>query len=281
MQAGASSWTVCQSHEREATRRLRGAGLSSDIDRRRLRELHAWGDACPHAPAVLVLTAALELVLLPEPSSDDLLAGLDELDRDLSTQRRRALRRLRGAVVESARRGEAPPSPAHYLIAYASLGLGDLAGAQAAVTASRARAEVEIWRLDRMEAFVALFRGDLPEALRLAHRSLEYATGSGRMSSMYTLAMALDRAGSITASRRILAQIRVREGRDHAALDSLLPLHERLYLMAIEQEARGYEAAAKRLWTHYLERPEVEAPERALAERRLATLGGGPAVAGP
>ncbi|HRI07985.1 MAG TPA: hypothetical protein PKW35_09215, partial [Nannocystaceae bacterium] len=65
------------------------------------------------------------------------------------------------------------------------------------------------------------------------------------------------------------------EARGRSVLDSLLPVHERFYVMALEQEALGHASGAIELWQAYLTLPAVQAAERVQVERRLAELGRG------
>ncbi|MEZ4385095.1 MAG: hypothetical protein R3A79_27445 [Nannocystaceae bacterium] len=279
VRSGARSWTRCQSYEVEAARRL-VAGIPPGEERALLREWRARVEACPQVPAALVLTALLELANPPKiDPSIDFVDTLPELGLAFREQRQRILHWIAAAEREAARRGEPVPEPARYIAAYASVGLDDPAAA-ARVQAAREAAEFDAWRIDRLDAMVRLREGDLAEALRLAHRSLSQATNSGRPASTYVLAMVLDRSGSIAAARSLLSKLRIRDARTLGGLESLLPLRERIYLMALDQEARGHRAGAYTLWQAYLEVDGVEAPEREQVRRRLDELRPGPTFAG-
>ncbi|MBC8069110.1 MAG: hypothetical protein IAG13_12315, partial [Deltaproteobacteria bacterium] len=52
----------------------------------------------------------------------------------------------------------------------------------------------------------------------------------------------------------------------------LLPVHERLYLRALDHQIGDEDSSAIRLWDAYLSRPEPEAPERVLAKRHRTEL---------
>ena len=237
-------------------------GALAQARRGLLREWRARLDVCPHVPSAMVLAALLELANPPKvDKAVDFLDALPELGLAFREQRLRILRWIDAAERESARRGEPVPEPARYIAAYASIGLG-AADAAARVEAAREAAEFDSWRIDRLEALLRLGEGDLDEALRLAHRSHTHATTSGRPASTYVLALVLDRSGSIAAARSLLSKLRIRDARTLGGLESLLPLRERIYLMALDQEARGHRAGAYALWQAYLELEGVEAPER-------------------
>ncbi len=270
--SGARPWTVCQEYEAEASRRLR-AGIPRGEERKLLERWRARLSTCPHLPDALVLVALLEISNPPrvDPATDfiDSLGALDVAYRE---QREEILRLLAKAEAEALRRNTTPPSPSRYLAAYAAIGLGDTKRARPLIDAARDAAELESWRIDRLSALLALEEGDLQTALRLAHRAQIHASTAGKPASTYVLALVLDRAGSITAARGLLERLKLRESRTLARLDTLLPLRDRLYLMALDQEARGHNAGAYALWQAYLERDGVEAPEREQVRRRLIEL---------
>ena len=56
------------------------------------------------------------------------------------------------------------------------------------------------------------------------------------------------------------------------ATESLLPVHERLYLRALDHQAADEASTALRLWDAYLARPEPAEPEKALARRHREEL---------
>lgn len=278
--SGARPWSECQAYEDEAARRLR-AGLPRGDERPLIRQWRARVQACPQVPTALVLLARLELASPAgfDPSVE-LGEGIGALVETHRRQHEEILGWLAAAEREAERRGEAAPPQTAYLMAFASVGLGRRRDAAAHLERARAAGDVEGWRLDTLEAVIRIGDGDLERALRLANRARGHATTSGRTTTTYVLALALDRSGSIAAARSLVAQIRSRESRPLGVLESLLPIHERLYLLALEQEARGHASSAFFIWKAYLERPEVEGPERAQVERRLRELRPEPSLAG-
>ena len=272
VESGAHSWTLCRRYEAEAEHRLR-AGTPPGDEGKLLIQWRARIETCPQLPSALVLTAMLEIENPPRAErAVDFLDELPELDGAHREQRRLVLELLVTANNEAARRGETLPAPAHYLAAYAAVGLGDPALAKPLVSAARTAAEIDSWRIDRLAALVAVFEGDLQGALRLAHRAQIHATTGGRPASTFILALVLDRQGSIATARGLLRALRVRDSRTLSNLDTLLPLPFRLYLMALYQEAKGHSAGAYTLWEAYLEQPGVAAPEREQVRRRLLEL---------
>jgi len=275
--SGARSWTRCQQLDRDALRRLLGddSGLDDDSKPERWRERAL---ACPSAPALLTLAASLELAQELDISGlSDLREQLTELHQRLHESRRRAQLWLAAAATESERRQALLPPMHAYLSAYAAYGLGDAARARAQLELARRRAEVETWRLDRLDALLQLDDGELRESLRLAHRAYLHASSAGKINSAQIWALVLDRAGATEAAHLTLAGHRAREGRG-AGFSALLPLHERLYLMALDQESRGHSSGALTLWSAYLELREPHPADRLHVERRLLALrrGGAP-----
>jgi len=270
--SAARPWTLCQNYEVEADRRLR-AGIPGGDERDLLQQWTQRIISCPQIPSALVLAALLEVTSGPRlDPSVDFIESLPKLDRANRQQRERILTLIGDAELEARRRGVPLPEPAHYLAAYAAIGLGETAKAKPLVARARRAAEVDAWRIDRLDALIALAEGDLHAALRFAHRARIHATNGGKPASTYVLALVLDRSGSIAAARALLADLRVRDGRTLGGLISLMPLRDRLYLMALDQEARGHQAGAYTLWQAYLERDDVEAPEREQVRRRLLEL---------
>jgi hypothetical protein len=270
--SGARSWTRCQQLDRDAERRLRGDNGTNEQDNKpeRWRERAA---ACPGAPAVLTLTASLELTQSVDFSGLSALSEqIAELHLRLAESRQRARLLLAAAAAESQRRASPLPPMHAYLAAYAAYGLGDAAGARVQLALARQRAEVETWRLDRLEALLGLVDGDLRESLRLAHRAYLHANSAGKIHSALIWALVLDRAGATEAAHLTLAGHRSREGRGVDGLSALLPLHERIYLMALDQESRGHSSGAVTLWGAYLGLPEPHPADRLQVERRLAQL---------
>ncbi|MBA3548132.1 MAG: hypothetical protein H0T76_16745, partial [Nannocystis sp.] len=145
--------------------------------------------------------------------------------------------------------------------------------ARQALARAEARGEVESWRAEQAGAVAALLAGDLKRALELAYRARELTPGGDRATTTYLLALIYDRSGAPEAAlRELVALVKSRDGAQRGSVDILLPLPERLYLDALEAQARDNVGNAGLLWGAYLECPEPEAPERRLVERRLAEL---------
>lgn len=273
-QAGSRPWTQCRELERAAERIL---GMS----RLPLEERGGqspWAERavlCPGTPAVLVAAALHELSQVTGlPPLSELAGQVDTLAEAQRTGRKRAARWLAAARVEASRRGEPPPPRTWFLTAQAALGLGDLALAREALAAAEARGEIEGWHLDRLAALAALFAGDLPRALALAHRARELGTLGERGVSTMLLALIYDRAGAPDAATRELSGLNAVTfgSSDRSLFETFLPLHERIYFTAVDQIARRNPGNATWLLKAYLACPEPEAPERRLVERRLGEL---------
>lgn len=272
-EAGGRPWTMCRDHERQADSLLQRVSQRADETQAEVPWAQRARD-CPGAPAVLVLAAMRELFKLPSyPPLVDLTAALPRLAEAQRQTREQARAWLQQALAEAQRRGEPPPVLTYYFLAYAALGLGEPAAARAALAESERRGEVESHLIDRAAAVAALLAGDLQAALDLAYRGRELAPASDRQTAVYLLALVYDRAGAPDAAMRELAALRPGGfGFERGLVDTLLPLHERLYLNALEHKAQRNPNNATRLWEAYLASPEPEAPERTLAQQRLAEL---------
>ncbi len=270
--SGGRPWVLCMQHERQAHEQLLQLFGSRDrADTVWPRRVHE----CPNAVAVLVMAAAAELqkIALEAPTP-----GAEHVKK-LSLQQSQARQRVQGwlaqASAELERRGSEPPPLFYYLHAVAALGLGQLEAAGAALQRSRERGEIADWRADRAEAIHALLAGDLANALRLAYRTSSLAPGSQQLSSSTVLALVLDRSGAPEAAQRELSRLRIGTPLSQQGLIDvwpLLPVHERLYMMALEQQVRENIGAAQRYWEAYLACPEPDPPERHLVEMRLREL---------
>ncbi len=270
-ESGGRPWTTCRERERQADNVLQRLSTRSD-ESGADTEWAAAARECPNAPSLLVLAALRSLLKpVPYPASLDLVDSVPRLAAEHREHRLQARRWLRRAQVESARRGEPAPTMTHYFLAYTALGLAEPEVARAELTEAVRRGEIESWRADRTFALAALMLGDLPGALELAYRGRELAPTSERTTSVFILALIYDRAGAPEAALREMTALRSQSG-ERTAVDTLLPLHERLYLDALDQQAKRNVGNAMRYWEAYLACPEPEAPERALAERRLAEL---------
>jgi len=271
--AGGRPWTLCRDFERQAGALLVRASQRADESPGEV----AWAQRardCPGAPAVLVVAALRELRKVPAyPPLADLEAALPRLAEVQRQARVQAQTWLAQARVEAARRGEPAPLLTDYFTAQAALGLGDAVTARQAIARAEARGEVESWRAEQAGAVAALLAGDLQRALELGYRARELAPGGERQTSVYLLALIYDRAGAPEAAARELAGLGTqRFGYERGAVDTLLPLPERLYLGALEEQVRRNFGNARLLWEAYLACPEPDAPERRLVERRLAEL---------
>ncbi len=271
-QAGARPWAQCRGIERAAERIL-GSRLAAED-----RTKNPWverAQLCPGSPAVLVVAAQHELSQVPSlPPLSELAGQVEVVEEKHAAGRQKAARWLAAARAEAARRGEPPPPRTWFLSAQAALSLGDPAGARAALAEAAARGEVESWQLDRLGALAALLAGELPRALELAHRAREVGTLGERNASTLVLAFIYDRAGAPDAATRELggAGALGLGSAERAAFETYLPLHERLYFMALDQIARRNPGNATWLLRAYLACPDPEAPERLLVERRITEL---------
>ena len=144
--------------------------------------------------------------------------------------------------------------------------------------------DVARYRLQRMSALVHLFRGDLALALARSHQALVDSPSDDQAISRYMYALVLDRVGASYFSALEMHTLHRSADRTRArtAVESVLPIHERLFLRAIDHQAKGERSHATRLWKAYLSRPEPEAAERVLAQRHQSELEPRPPlVAGP
>lgn len=272
-QAGSRSWTGCSTVANEAGKQLWSSGevVNSYL------EDHHWARQaveCPNAPEVLSMAARSELL-----RRFDLPEGLDEesdlslLEAAVDDSRARALAWIDDAQVELQRRRDQRTLGLEYWRGRALLSSGDLDGAHDALTRALRVASVEGWKLRRLLALTELYRGDLDGALAMAERAYIDAPASDRLASYYVLGLVLDRAGDPAGARRRMQTALDRDdGGQLRALETAMPLHERLYLRAYAKTVRKEQSGALRLWAAYLARAEPEAPERRLAERHQAAL---------
>ncbi len=273
--AGARGWAACEELGRDAIALRGGVAPRGDPG---TDDASAWterADRCPHVPDVLVLAAQLELVsagdlgFLTGPSPE-----LGTVFADHEKRIRKALRMLRKALAECARRREAPPRETRFLVAYALVSLGQARAARIALARAIAADEVELWRAHRMGAVIAMLDGDLDTAMALSYRASIDASVDDRLITRFIRVLVLDRAGAIAAARAELLELRTDAGHTVArrATESLLPVHERLYLRALDAQVADDPSGALMLWDAYLSRPEPAAPERKLAERHRSEL---------
>lgn len=274
--AGSRSASDCVRRADDAANQLRRLGDDIQL----LKNSTKWRDRatyCPRSPDVLRLAAFTELLrLIPLPSAPaegdwDFTA----LDQELAESRKQALAWMHDAELESRRRGEGVGIGIIYFRSRALLSQGHVEQAKAAAIQALDTGDVAPWRAYRVIALCEMMEGDLDQALLHARRSVTNASERGRSLSEYVYALILDRAGDTAAAARIFQRWRNRNPTDtRRVLEMTLPLHERLFLLALEaQYVGGQTNAALRLWNAYLSRKEPHPAERKLAERHLAELG--------
>lgn len=272
-QAGSRSWTGCSSIASEAGKQL--WGYNEEVNN--YRENHHWAiqaGECPNTPEVLAMAARSELL-----RRFDLPEGLDEatdlslIETAVIESREHTIQWIEAAQAEQRRRRDKRGLGLEYWRGRALLSTGDLVSARKAFARSLARASVEGWKLRRLLALTELYAGNLDAALDMAKRAFIDAPDNDRVASYYVLALVLDRAGDQAGARRRMQTALDRdEGSQLRALESTMPLHERLYVRAYAKTVRKETSGALRLWNTYLSRPEPEDPERRLAERHQSAL---------
>lgn len=290
--AGARGWRLCQEAERQARAfRSNDGPRGSDVDqamwRRRARQ-------CPHA--VEVLTAAAQGEIIDASGLFTRIEGeggyletslpvevVEEVAKQHREQVEQALGWLDAAIDESGRRGARPPREALYYRAYALTALGRVEAAREALARVHEAGDVERWRAERMTALVDMQAGDTTAALAHAQRGVFDAPPEDQAISRYIRALVLDRAGASAAAQAELVALR-REASPFArlAMESVLPVHERLFLRGLDHLANDEDSPGLRFLQAYLDRPEPEEPERVLARRHLDELTPAPVpVGGP
>lgn len=277
-QAGSRSWTGCSQVASEAAKQLFGYG--EEINN--FRENHHWAiqaRECPNAPEVLTMAARAELLRRFDlPDSLDAKTDLTLIETEIADSRTRATAWIEAAETELHRRRDKRGLGLTYWRARALLSTGDLARAEQAVRQALRESTVEGWKLRRLLALTKLYAGDLDGAITQANRAIIDAPqthgGGDRLVSTYVLALVLDRAGDPAAAERYMKWALDMDGDQSQmrALESTLPMHERLYLRAYARTVRRDASGALRLWDAYLARPQPEAPERRLAERHRSAL---------
>jgi tetratricopeptide (TPR) repeat protein len=289
--AGARGWRLCQEAERQARAFRSDEGPRGDGDQAMWRRR---AQQCPHAVELLTLAARGEILeaagLFTQIEGN---AGYVEVEMGKAAvqavveQHRekveQALHWLDVAIAEAGRRGHRPPREARYYRAYALTALGRVREAREALAEVIEVGDAERYRCERMAALVEMQAGDVGAALKRAQRGVVDAKSGDRPISRYIRALVLDRAGASAAAHAELVALR-REGSPFArsAMESVLPVHERLFLRGLDHLANDEDSAALRFLEAYLDRSEPEEPERVLARRHLAELTPGPApVGGP
>ncbi len=272
---GATGWAACEEMGRQAAMLRGGSGPRGDSGGTDASQWAERASRCPGVPEILFLAAQVEIASAgdlgfgPDPGT-----GLDSVVKDHRERVQRALDWLDAVLAESARRRESPPRETRFLRAYAMVALGRPTAARRALDDAIASADVERWRSDRMGAVIALLAGDIEVAMRLAHRASIETPGEDRTITRYLRALVLDRSGAAAAARSELLELRNDAGHILArhATESLLPVHERLYLRALEHEVNDDTDTAARLWDAYLARPEPEEPDRVVARRHRSAV---------
>lgn len=268
--AGSRPWALCRELERSAEGMLVRQSLGGDGP----KEWAERARLCPGAPAVLAAAAMVELSQVTSlPPLRELAGEIEALTEAQRMSRQRAAQWLAAAREEASRRGEAPPPMTWVLTAIAAIGLGEPERALAALREAESRGEIEGYRIDRLAALASLLAGDLSQALALGHRARERANSRQQARTSLILALIYDRSGAPEAALRELVLLRpLASSAERAAIEALLPLHERVYLAAIEQIALKNPTNASLLLKAYLASPAPQTEERRLAERRLAEL---------
>jgi hypothetical protein len=270
--SGARPWRACDDIGRKAAAVRIGTAPRGSVTENLWRRRAAQ---CPGEPEVLMLAAqeqileAASIGWLPDAESD-----LDQVVERHQNRIGRAVRWLDAAILESSRRGTEAPLQAWYWRAYARAAMGDFPHAGLDLERADEVGDVERWRLERMGSVVSLLEGDLQRALRQAHLSTIDAPQEDKLISRQIWALVLDRAGASASAREEFRRIRHEPTHAQArqAVESFLPIHERLYLRALEHQANGERTNAVRLWDLYLARPEPDEPDRELARRHKAEL---------
>lgn len=270
---GSRSWSECAERAAEAARAIPApppVGDRGEILGRRV-------DACPHAPEVLSLAARSELLRRFDlPGDVDEHTDLTKLEERALKSRALALGWMSRAEHEWTRRGEHIDPELAYWRGKALMAAGELAAAKGFIEQAHHGGGMSGWRVRRLLGLIALYRGDLEDARRLAHRAMidspaNNNRGDHQVISGYVLAIVLDRSDDVVAARRMAQRMADRD-RDRGAMRGLmqvLPMHEQLYFAALHREAMRDYASAAGLWRAYLARKEPEAPDRKVAERHL------------
>ena len=274
--AGARGWRLCDDVGRQALAQrvagrpgARGQGGEGLVWSKRAKQ-------CPNQPEVLVLAAQEQIVEISRISwGPDVATGLQEVVDEHRARIDQAREWLATALAESKLRGQVDPLEVHDLQAYVAFAGGELEASRRELDRALALGDVERWRAERMAAMLHLLLGDVETSMRLAHRAvIDAPAGSDRMISAYIFALVLDRVGDPAAARESLRSLRREAGHTAArqAVESVLPIHERLYLRAVDHQANRERSNAVRLWEAYLSRPEPHDADKELARRHQAQL---------
>ena len=270
---GGRKWSVCAERSAEAKR-----ALSSFSDAPRKRSEHAWAGrarACPNSIEVLQVAARKEAVqhfALPDGLAKD--TDFTELRESLTKSRARAAQWLLDARAEAQRQGKPAPYATGYWLARVELSRGNLLAAQGYLDEARQEGAMSISDLHQLAALIALFRGELQGAHLEARLGLRNAPANDQSGARYIYALVLDRLGDDEGADRLFVSARSAGSPDAEGIDTMLPLHERLYFRGrLRMAQRGFdERGAIAFFRAYLAQPEVQAPERQLAQGHIDRL---------
>lgn len=274
--AGARSASDCTSRAEQAREDLRRHG-----DRISTRA-SMWverAQRCPNQPDILRMAAFSVLQRdVPLPPITDEALDLTSVDDTLVRTRRLALGWLDAAEAEAIRRGEPVGEGVDYFRALALSSVGQAAEAEKLARRALERGDAEPWRVYRLLALCEMMSGELTPALDHARRAWVFAPERERVLSGFVYAIVLDRAGDTAASRRVFRLFRDRGPTEaRRVLELILPTHERLFFLALEEQLAGRgHAEPLRLWKAYLAREEPTEAERKLAKAHLSELGPAP-----
>lgn len=222
---------------------------------------------CPSQPYMLIVAAYAAMEETARSSAGTLEFGVAE-----SAHQQRlldVLSWLDRAEIESSRRGWRAPPLADVLRTKVLLGLGRPTAAAETLRRARQTQAVERWRLDSMGAVVALMKGQLDDAIRLACLARADAPAADNVTN-YVLVLALDRASSSEANvwlQRIHSDLDHVHHRNAAA--TMLPFAEILYLRALDI-VHDDPSRAIQYWQAYVDHPQVAPADRELARRHIA-----------
>ncbi|MEE9385095.1 MAG: hypothetical protein V3V08_16945 [Nannocystaceae bacterium] len=243
---------------------------SADNDWRRRAE------KCPRAPEVLRAAAHGELMRLLR--IDRASVGEKDVNRlasQIQRSRKRVLRWYATLEHELELRGAVLTPADHYVLAWARLGLAQRKRARIALDIAQRRGGVPPAVGYRMAALIALFDGEVDVALAASRLAWVGSGSSDALAALYVRGLVLDRAGDPAGARRVFALARKGDRGTRNALlrlETMLPIHERLYLRALERHFDRTTNAAMRYWHAYLARKEPTPAERVLAQRHLSAL---------
>jgi hypothetical protein len=270
---GGRKWSVCAERSAEARR-----ALSSFSDAARKQSEHAWAGrarACPNSIEVLQVAARKEAVQhFPLPDAVGADTDFKELKESLAKSGERAATWLHDARAEAARQGKPAPYASGYWLARVELARGNLADAEKFLQEAGRESAMSQSDLLQLGALISLLRGDLVGAERRARLGLRNAPLNDRSSASYVYALVLDRLGDDEGAERLFVAGRSSGTPDAEMMDTMLPLHERLYFRGRLRMAQGGydERGAIAFFKAYLAQPEVRDPERRLAQAHIDRL---------